>query len=473
MKKILILPLLLLSQYFFAQEVEVKLAPITDSKLVLSNKDRYNGLKTTPYAVVAEKTDGTPVTYDLSTFKQLPSEALGKEATVEFLKTLHHSYITATVRPLTATISTLYFAEINRDKKFLATAQKVESHPFYCPKARLAAGPGYNEDVEGIFTNNDRTMVAVLGTKNFLESYKEDEESYVTVFNEDLKQLWSRKISFNTKEGEIYLQKANVTDAGMVIIGSKIIRQGKFDKKTQANFYYKVWIASESDLVSVSLEPGEGIYPMDYMVTELDSNHILVAGLYDTNPNVEWSVMQWKAMGTFAYKVDTKTGKVVTFEKKPFSKEIDERLKKTIVLGNGSYSPKKSMSVSNLEKSNKGEALMMVNAPGVLYYASLASDCKFNNESVVGNKFDPRFSSVGQVVINRGDNLAVIYNNDEPKQSCTVSVVDFSGKEISKKKIEMSITNPQESQWFSINKSAVQILNSENNEPRYCIITIK
>lgn len=433
MKNILLVLFLLIMQISLAQTVNVKWGTdfnkdgvkqdLRGDAKIPANADKDGNIVYVSSAVIAKCKE----------LYQLPDN----KYSTSFIQTPNHYYA------ITEAPGKIYGIEI--DEKGNSKNRPIEVASFNLRLAPNAKWMNYtNGDYVTCMVSQNRQT---LGTWAEMYNSKNNgfEKLCFSVFDENLKPLWSKEHDFSLLNNQISIEKKYVSNSGKVVFSAILAKDEKKEagqKKFIPNCYH-IFIATANNIKNHRLDLGDGFDVLTLSMTDIDDENMLLVGGYTTTGEASYT------NGIFVAVLNLTSGSITIQSKTPFTTEVLENIK-----------PRKDDAIYALKteliaKSEAANYFVMMEEDKVVcssnsctqirngtVVVTLNKDLKVVNQTPVVNDYkrsEGNYFGTFPYIVN--DKLFLLYNkNIENKADSRMqyTVLDLGGKIINHGNVPLS-----------------------------------
>lgn len=413
MRALLVLCILLISQFVFAQTATVKWGKDQgnngEANQVVGVDSAGNLVYASPALLArAKKLMGTADIYH--TFLYFDKIV----RTYKIVNTLNHRYASITGYHDGEKKLKQYFIEIDKYGNPVGADHLISANDFTEYKSR----PGYSkytQDFMGTVVSSDGKLILHVSQNSVHDLNKTPDILYLTVMDENLKEVWSREVTVGEEDKAGDFRQAYITNAGKAIFSAcynKTLTNGMLRKEQP--FSYKLFEITADKIRETTIGNGLDVQPESFIIKELQNGDLIAAGTYYA-PTKSFLA---KSIGLFAAKIYAASFTVTSRDARPY--KFTENPGSKIPL-NENY-----LYAKDLCMSAKGELLLVLRSEtssssgtsgiSALYFAEISSDAKIGNENVVENVLgaSSTYSDLG--VYPLADKVLVLCNKGQAKE---------------------------------------------------------
>ncbi len=324
MKQVLLLPLLLISQYFYGQSPQLvtKWSEIHAFKGVGGNV--YSGLIGTTlnhYYYAEVNTLGKPelVTYDYNHKPvkrgDLEISVNGNRAQIKAVKTTrNNAYAFSEYDDNLKDVGYIYAHKISADGKIdpgatviLDKSKKMSLSSNNRVVQSLVGGQGSSIR---LFESPDSSLLANIATSSAGSGLL-----YLTVFDESLNKKWEREIALSSKfaEKELSITDPYLANDGRVFFIGTASDKNYRHKKITGTLHPVLFIADDKGIKEIDLDYSPKVAIEGIQIISVNGNEVILGGLY----NIEYDC----GGGAVVIKADIESGKIVSYKEQPIKIE--------------------------------------------------------------------------------------------------------------------------------------------------------
>ncbi|HLP52825.1 MAG TPA: hypothetical protein VK154_18180 [Chitinophagales bacterium] len=425
MRALFVIGILLISQFVFAQTATVKWGKDQgvngEANQVVSVDSAGNMVYATPALLArAKKLLGTVNIYH--TFLLYDKMV----NTYQIVHTLNHHYASITGYSDGEKKLKQHFIEIDKYGNPLGPDHLINSNEFTEYKSR----PGnskYTQDFMGTVVSANGKLILHVSQNSVHDVNKTAEILYLTVLDEDLKEVWKREVTLGEDDKAGDFGQVFVTNTGKAIFTAcynKTLTNSMLRKEQP--FSYKLFEVTADNIRETTIGNGLDVQPVSFIIKELNNGDLIAAGSYYA-PTKSFLA---RSIGLFAAKVNAASFTVTSRDARPY--------KFTENPGNKTPLNESSLVAEELCLSASGEILLVLksetgNSRGstgisAFYFAEISSDAKVGNESVIENKLAAgAYSGIG--VYPLANKILILCNKDEAKEhKLRAAYFNYNGK---------------------------------------------
>jgi len=462
MKRITAIALLLLPLAIFAQDVEVKWGQDYGKK----------GTDFTPIGVSKDNKLIYPTQTLIERCKKYLSKKWWIEKT-EYVNTPNHLYAGVTALHIEGKEKKLqlYFVDVDDNGLPKGTDKLIASNDYWESKSVPFNATSIGEgDAVGWTASEDKKMMVFIASPKIFDFKGEPEKFYITVFDENLKELWKKEQVFKYTDPDMTVSSFGVTNNGKVFLIARFMNEQKKVSDPQT-YYRKIFIITSDGVKETSLDIGGDAVANSFHF-ESNNDDILFSGVYRKSSSALGA-----CDGVFASVFNTTSCSFASPVLNPFSKNTLDQLKA------------KNYEFSDLIETNDGEHVMLLTTSGSVTTSTfgstssthtrnfsgnsllvgLSKEYKTNFETPLFSKLSINASYTGADICKIGDKIILLYNEGGVKHSFKYSVVNLKGE--MEKQGEIALSNkeyffvPGTTQKFANGKVAIGASPSDANGP--------